>query len=194
MAPIPCVEYLITTLCSAFEEAASELQSLDWGAFVDTLCTKARAPEEHVHEFVDLYQNLCPENDADLRSTAAGFIRREKFGFQRFWLKLDISSRLASLERQEWRDELESLIEDCPVGNTSRAHKERMNVVESLHWRLEAYEIYGVMWLLELALWKARMESGGGQDGESRTQCRVTCGIPVVVPKVAAFLLNPKPF
>ena len=168
------------------------MHSLDWETFVDTLCTKARAPEEHINAFITMYQTFDPDNNVNMQSTAARFIRREKFGFQRFWLRIGILSRLESLERREWREELEAMIEECPTGNTSRAHRERIEVMIDLHWKLGVYEVYGDMWLLELALWKARLESSAGM-GDLRSQCRVTCGAPIIVPKVTSFLLPLKP-
>lgn len=81
------------------------------------------------------------------------------------------------------------MIETCPTGNTSRAHRDRIQVMESLYFKLETYEVYGLMWFIELALWKARIESS---HDEKRSHCRVTCGASFIIPKVASYLLPEK--
>ncbi|KAL7547120.1 hypothetical protein ACHAWF_010436 [Thalassiosira exigua] len=190
MAPTACLEYLIETSLNAFQDYA-ELHSLDWASLVDQLCTKARAPEDHVNDFIRTYESFFPYFNIDLQSRAAQLVRREKFGFQPFWLKIGISSRLALLEKIEWREELEAMIDNCPDGSSSRCRKERIKLVDSLHRKLEVYEVCGYMWLLELALWKARIQNvtTSERDDNIRSKCRITCGAPIIVPKVVTYLL-----
>mmetsp|Transcript_18991 Transcript_18991/g.40047 ORF Transcript_18991/g.40047 Transcript_18991/m.40047 type:complete len:488 (+) Transcript_18991:136-1599(+) len=192
MAPTSCLEYLIEMNLKKFEEHI-ELCTLDWALMVDLLCTKARASEDHVNKFINTFETFFPENNIDLQARAAQLIRREKFGFQKFWLRIGISSRLVSLEKREWREELDNMVGNCPRGSSSRAHKERIKVLDSLHRKVDVYEVYELMWLLELALWKAKMESSvssvSDQDVCYRSKCRVMCGAPIIVPKVVAFLL-----
>lgn len=192
MAPSSCLVYLIKT-CQHEFRSGSDLESIDWALMVGEMA-KERASEGRVNEFINTYGAFFPRNDTDLESMACQLVRHEKFGFQTFWLKIGIAERLASLEKQEWRNELETMIQSCPTGSSGRCHRKRIEVMEAVHWKLKVYEVYGMAWLLELAAWKARMEScaTGTNHGESRPECRFTCGAPIIVHKVVAFLLPQK--
>jgi hypothetical protein len=53
-------------------------------------------------------------------------------------------------------EEIEILLENCPTGISGRHMNERIKVMDTLHHKLGVYEVYGLMIMLELALWKAR--------------------------------------
>mmetsp|Transcript_27228 Transcript_27228/g.58357 ORF Transcript_27228/g.58357 Transcript_27228/m.58357 type:complete len:490 (-) Transcript_27228:298-1767(-) len=187
-APIACIEYLIET-SSAFPN--SELQLLNWDHMVRTLCTKAKASEEHVQSFISLYQNFFPDNDSDLERLSVEVATVVKFGFKPFWLKIGISNRLVSLEKKEWREQLESLIRTCPTGSSVKNLQKRVDLMESILRKLAYYETKEKMWELELALWKAKIEESNPscESTNYRSQSQITCGADIVIPNVMSYLI-----
>ena len=66
----------------------------------------AAASKDQVHNFIKTYTTYFPHRKSHLQMCVAQMVRREKFGFQKFWLRVGISSQLASLEKLEWRKKL----------------------------------------------------------------------------------------
>ena len=193
-APISCIEYLIETGINSFEDDTA-LCMVDWEKMVDILCSKAKASEDQVHNFIKTYTTYFPHRKSHLQMCVAQMVRREKFGFQKFWLRVSISSQLASLEKLEWRNEIESLLENCPTGNSGRHLNERIKVMNTVYHKLGVYEVYGLMTMLELALWKARLDTFNDTERveeDWRHHCRITSGAALIVPEVVAYLLPQK--
>lgn len=192
LAPTACVEYLIETNRKAFPEQRSELQSIDLEQMVGTMCISGKATEEHVHRFIDTYKAAFPERTTNQNHGFLRLILQEKFGFKPFWLKIGISQRLLSLQKQEMREELERIIRECPTGSSERTRQKRAEVMVRMLNRLDLYEIIEKMWVLELALWKMKIEQSEGandkQDGGYRQQCHITTGADVIVPNVMPYL------
>ena len=188
LAPIACVEYLLETR-STFPN--TELQLLNLDSMVKTLCTKGKATEEHVQNFISLYQNFFPGDATDLVRVSAKLASDVKFGFKPFWLKIGISNRIISLEKKEWREKLGALIRACPTGGSERHLQKRVDVSNAILRKLLYFETMEKMWILELALWKAKIESD--QNCEStkyRSHCQFTCGADVVIPNVMGHILT----
>ncbi|KAL7527089.1 hypothetical protein ACHAXR_001794 [Thalassiosira sp. AJA248-18] len=191
LAPIACVEYLIETNRSIFQR--QKLQDVDWNNMVRLLCTKGKASEEHVHQFISLYRDAFPGGKLDLEVVSLELARKEKFGFKPFWLRIGISERLSLLDKEEWLVEFESLIERCPTGSSERIVRERVELMKKILNKLAMYETVAQMWVLELALWKAKIGSSAANISQSkscRSHCQVTCGADVIVPNVMEYLVE----
>ena len=86
-------------------------------------------------------------------------------------------------------EEIEILLENCPTGISGRHLNERIKVMNTLHHKLGVYEVYGLMIMLELALWKARIETYDSEHvGDWRHHCRITSGAALIVPEVVSYL------
>lgn len=195
-APPSCVEILIDTVRNSFPEQVPRLRCIEWGHMVGLLCAEGRASEEHMAGYVQTIRAALPEHHGG-GDMSRGFFRAvldRKFGFQPFWIKVPISERLWALTKREWREDLEGAIRGCPVGGTERARGRRAELVDAVFDRLDRYENVERLWVVELALWKAKIEDAGGVGREGggprsrRSQCRITSGADVVVPNVMPYL------
>lgn len=190
MAPMACVKYLFEAMASLFPELEVQEGEIDWNRMVRLLCTNAKASEEHVRNFMSLYQCAFPRNNSDLEWLSLDLAREEKFGFKPFWLKLGIYSRLSLLDKSAWRHKIQSMIEHCPTGSTGVSVRRRVELMEAILRKLDYYETTAQLWVLELALWKARI-GGDGTDntsGSVRSCCRIMSGADVIVPNVLEYL------
>lgn len=189
LAPIPCVKYMIEVVDSIFPNQT--LQGVDWNQMVRLLCTNAKASEEHVQRFISVYSDALPKNKSDLESLSLDLAREEKFGFKPFWLRIGIYKRLSSLDKKEWREEIESLIETCPTGSSRRnTVGKRLELMKDILHRLTLYEIVAQMWVLELALWKAKIGGSEKANKSYRSRCQIMCGADVIVPNVMGYLIH----
>ena len=53
---------------------------------------------------------------------------------------------------------------------------------------IENCEVREIKTILELALWKTKIEEGSDQSGRRRRECRIKCGADVIVLGVLQFL------
>ena len=92
-------------------------------------------------------------------------------------------------------EEIESLLENCPTGNSGKHLNERIKVMNTVYHKLGVYEVYGLMTMLELALWKARLDTFNDTERveeDWKHHCRITSGAALIVPEVVAYLLPQK--
>ncbi|EJK73994.1 hypothetical protein THAOC_04355 [Thalassiosira oceanica] len=190
-APLACLDRLIEINIFSFPE--DNLQSLiDWGEMMIILCSKGKARKPHLSGFVQLCHSNFGTKSIVLEQVAMKIVRREKFGFKPFWLRVCVGNRIKVLQYKEWRYELDSMINTCPVGSTERHRKQRIELMTTVLDKLKVYEVYGLMWVLELALWKSKLEYEGlteSQDRGVRAECRFTCGATFIMPKVISYLI-----
>ena len=190
-APIACLERLVEINIFSFPE--DNLQSfIDWGEMMIMLCSRGKARKPHLMSFVQLCHSKFGTESIVLEEVAMKIVRREKFGFKPFWLRVCVGNRIKVLEYKEWRYELDGMINTCPVGSTERHRKQRIELMTDVLEKLKAYEVYGLMWVLELALWKSKLECEElteSQDIGARAECRFTCGAAFIMPKVISYLL-----
>jgi hypothetical protein len=121
--------------------------------------------------------------------------KEEKLGFKSWWLRIGISSRLSLLGKQSvaWQREIESLINSCPTGASERTVKRRFHLMTIILRKLDVYETVAQMWVLELALWKSKLEYCSGievQSKSSRALCHYTSGADVIIPNVVEYLID----
>ena len=190
LAPIASVDYLIENNRRHFPD--QQLQDVDWNSMVKVLCTKAKATEEHIEQFVEHYRDLLP----DLEQVPLQLANEEKFGFKSFWLRIGISDRLMLLNRENtaWRQEIESLIKDCPTGGSDRSVKKRSELMKLILRKIALYEVVAQMWVLDLALWKSKLKESKSsyerQNKSYRSHCRFTSGAGVIIRNVMDYLIE----
>eukprot|EP00804_Cyclotella_cryptica_P004809 CCRYP_004902-RA/>CCRYP_004902-RA protein AED:0.03 eAED:0.03 QI:276/1/1/1/1/1/3/468/492 len=193
LAPIASVDYLVETNRRHFPH--QQLQDIDWNSMVKVLCTKAKASEEQIGQFVKHYRDLL----SDLEQVPLQLAKEEKFGFKPFWLRVGISDRIMLLNKENtaWRQDIESLIKDCPTGASDRSVKKRSELMKLILRKLAFYEVVAQMWVLDLVLWKAKLEeSKSSQERQRksyRSHCRFISGASVIIPNVMEYLLDSGP-
>ena len=190
LAPLDSIDYLIESNKKHFPD--QPLNNVDWKFMVRTLCTKAKASEEYIKQFITHYRDYL----VDLESVPLHLANEEKFGFKSWWLRIGISDRLSLLgvHNVARRQEIEVLINSCPTGGSVRTVKRRFELMTTILRKLTFYETVAQMWVLELALWKSKLEKSGDnnqiQNKEYRTHCHYTSGVDVIVPNVMEFLID----
>lgn len=190
LAPLASIDYLIEANMKYFPD--QPLNNVDWKFMVRALCTKAKASEEYIRQFITHYRDQM----VDLESVPLQLANEEKFGFKSWWLRIGISERLSLLgvHNVARRQEIEVLINSCPTGGSVRTVKRRFEIMTTILRKLTFYETVAQMWVLELALWKSKLEKSGDnseiQSKEYRTHCHYTSGVDVVIPNVMEFLID----
>ena len=186
MAPLTAIDYLRDSNERYFP--GQSLQEIDWKNMVRLLCTKAKAPEEYVGLFISHYSSLLVE----VEQVPLQLAREEKFGFKSWWLRIGISKRLLLLGKQNksWQQELEALIVSCPIGGSVRTVKRRHELMKIILRKLALYETISQMWVLELALWKYKLEESSSGSGIQRKNSRYLSGAELIIPNVMEFLLD----
>lgn len=117
-------------------------------------------------------------------------------------LGVRLSERLQSLGLPRWRMEVESQIEGLQHFRTSRS--DRIKDMGNMLAKLAQMELKESSSLLELAVWKAKIDDGSSnvdsseQDSkvsrvDDRARCRMTCGSEVIVANAIPFLFNFEP-
>ena len=186
MAPLTSIDYLRAVNEKHFPDQS--LQKLDWKNMVRLLCTKAKAPEEYVGLFISHYSSLLNE----LEQVPLQLAKEEKFGFKSWWLRIGISKRLSLLGKQNmpWQQELEALIVSCPIGGSLRTVKRRHELIVNILSKLALYETIAQMWVLELALWKYKLEESSTRGESQRKNYRYLSGAELIIPNVMEFLID----
>jgi hypothetical protein len=190
LAPFASIDYLLEVNQMYFPNQT--LQDVDWRSMVRTLCTKAKATEEYIHEFIVHYSGFLSK----LEQIPLQMAKEVKLGFTAWWLRIGIQPRLSLLGKQSvvWQQEIESFINSCPTGASERTVKRRFRLMTLILRKLTVYETLAQMWVLELALWKSKLESSCSST-EIRTKnfrslCHYTCGADVIIPNVVDFLIK----
>lgn len=67
----------------------SDLQSMDVGNLIGTMCTHGGSTEVRVELFANAYESSFPEHTSEVNRSVSFFncILKEKFGFKPFWLR-----------------------------------------------------------------------------------------------------------
>lgn len=192
LAPLSSLEYLIETIRSSFPTNQLIMQDIDWNHMVKVMCIEAKAPEEHVTSFVTQYRDYF----VGLEQVSLELAKEVKYGFKRWWLKIGISTRLVLIgkEKAAWQKDIESLIMKCPTGiSAKRDIKRRHELMETILHKLTMYETVAQLWVIELALWKAKIKELQNPEDRRcksyRSRCKYTSGADVIIPNVMEYLL-----
>ena len=144
---------------------------------------------------LDEFVNLANPSDFCFPSTFAERIR--------FLFFCGMSERVEALPFKVWRNYITAMIQTadykCNVDNLDTLNRIREKLV---HFEDELPKLKEATTILELALWKKRINENNSQqktfrhqkkikaEGESnREQCRVTCGADVVIGHVLPYLI-----
>ena len=110
----------------------------------------------------------------------------------RFLVKCNIAERQNVIGVRKWRMEIKQLVEGLPSPDSScfGGH------CSLIHSKLATYELEypklkNAAFLLELALWKSKIDEQMVDDTiDWRGQCRVNCGGDVIIPNVLPYIIT----
>lgn len=169
-----------------------------------TSLTEAQVPQELLQHVRDIYQTLLSGESTNWRtvceefSSLNGWPRREGSIFHsnkvfRILVKCSFPGRVELIGVRQWRVDIMNEVLTTP---------DDFNVMHSKLVRYEKkYEdLVEAVALLELAVWKTKMIRQPKTPGEhcqkklkvddhvARTDCRVNCGLDIILPNVLSFL------
>jgi hypothetical protein len=195
-APTAIIQFLLESYRSLYPGHV-----FNWTMMVETM-GRCDTPTESIENLLRVRQMHFPEQPLDWeylldvfaepssRNHAAPFQERMRFLFTR-----GMSSRVKALPFEVWRDHIMNVIQTAEFkwrksGNTDILHRIQANIT---HFEDELPKLKEITTILELALWKLRMNENGHQDmathdSNVRRQCRTTCGVDVVIFHVLPYL------
>jgi hypothetical protein len=197
-APSEIVELLVNSYQSLYPN-----HEFDWNDMLMTLI-KTNAPAAVMQNLLNVQQTLSPEYNIDwnqvLRSLAAENMYPKTFCFL---TRCSIATRVNVIGVKHFRD---AMADDWMGCNSHyfNGHAWRTDTLTKLEYYESEYQkLKETTSILELALWKARLdeskdrdEATGGSnkkmkmDGtDFRLQCRISCGANIVVENVWPYLL-----
>jgi hypothetical protein len=198
-APSEIVEFLVNSYQSLYPN-----HELDWTDMVITL-GRTNSPERVIQNLVDVQQSLSPGYNIDWDQVLGVLAETEYNIYPKtfcFLTRCSIAKRVKAIGVKHFRD---AMSDDWMGDNRNNFNREewRAETVTKLEYYESEYRrLKESTSLIELALWKLRMDDdskAGGRGNkkikidlsEFRLQCRVSCGADHVVKNVWPYSLPP---
>jgi hypothetical protein len=182
----------------------------NWTMMVETM-GRTDTPKERIENLLHVRQMHFPGQLIDWDHLLDKFALRSDFYmtgdlFQeqiRFLFMCGLSERVEALPFKVWRDHITNMIQTSDF----KYFRDNFVILREIGAKLAYFEdeltkLKEITTLLELALWKMKMNEKSHQDmdthsqnkiktveSSTRQQCRVTCGADVVIGNVLPFLI-----
>jgi hypothetical protein len=203
-APAEIIEFLLNSYKSLYPDHV-----FNWTMMVETM-GRTDTPKERIENLLHVRQIYFPEQPIDWEYLLNDFMRPSKVCFQsfvtermQFLVTCGMSTRVEGLVFKLWRDHITKMIQTSNFeynGDNSLILREIR--AKLAHFEDELQKLKEVTTILELALWKMRMNEKKSKDVDTksqkkiktdesitRQQCRVTCGADVIIGPVLQFLI-----
>ena len=179
----------------------------NWRAMIEALGTTSQGQsEELVQSLLEMQhisfadrgnttpanlQVLCEEVVQPLKGWWRSSSAAESIATLLFLVKLNIVERLAAIGVKKWRKKMITLVAKIPSID-SRNFKGHVDI---FHAKLIRYEgqyrqLNDTIFLLELALWKSKIDELQVGNADVRRQCRINCGADMIIPNVLPYLIG----
>jgi hypothetical protein len=204
-APAEIIQFLLESYHSLYPG-----YEFNWTNMVETM-GRCDTPKESIENLLCVKQIHFPEQPinweylldkfaqpSDIPFSGAPFQERMQFHFM-----CGMSTRVEALAFKVWRDHMTNMIKTADFNRYNKLAILREIRSKLDHFEDELSQLKEVTTILELALWKMKMNEKSHQDiatqsqkrsktDESSTQqqCRVTCGADVVIGHVLPFLIT----
>jgi hypothetical protein len=204
-APTEMIQFLLESYQSLYPG-----YEFNWTMMVETM-GRTDTPKENIEKLLHVRQLHFPEQPIDWEYLLDKFALRPDFYMSVVWLqermkflfKCGMSERVEALPFKVWRDHIENMIQTSNFEYTG----DNFVILREIGAKLAYFEdeltkLKEVTTILELALWKMKMNEKSHQDvatksqkkiktdkSSTRQQCRVTCGADVVIGPVLQFLI-----
>jgi hypothetical protein len=182
----------------------------NWTMMVETM-GRCNTPKESIENLLRVRQLHFPEQSIDWGYLLDKFAQPSLASFNgapfqecmQFLFMCGMSERVEALPFKVWRDCIYNMIQTADY-KWGRDNSDTLNRIREklAHFEGELPKLKEATTLLEIALWKVRMNENNLQEGthhpkkfkteESsfRRQCRVTCGGDVVIRHMLPFLIS----
>jgi hypothetical protein len=204
-APAEIIEFLLQSYLSLYPGF-----EFNWTMMVETM-GRTDTPKERIESLLCVKQIHFPEQPIDWEYLLNEFVHPTQHSFgglpfqeqMRFLFMCGMSERAEALPFKVWRDHITNMIQTAVFQwNRDNSIILRSTRIKLAHFEDELPKLKEATTLLEIALWKVRMNENNLQEGthhpkkfktdESsfRRQCRVTCGGDVVIRHMLPFLIS----
>jgi len=205
-APAEIIEFLLDSY-----QAFYPSHEFNWTMMVETM-GRTDTPKESIENLLRVRQMHFPEQSIDWEHLLNEFVKPSDFLLDgatfrkrmQFLVMCGMSTRVAALALIVWRDYVTQMIHtadfDWEEDNSGILNGIRDKLA---HFEDELPKLMDATTILELALWKMRINENSSQqkmagrrkkiktEGTStRQQCRVTCGADVIIGHVLPFLIS----
>jgi hypothetical protein len=204
-APSEIIDFLLESYQSLYPGYV-----FDWTLMVETM-GRTDTPKERIENLLHVRQVHFPEQPIDWKYLLNEFVKPSDFYtnelFQermRFLVMCGMSERVDALAFNVWRDHIRQMIHTADFN----AGADNVVIMSSICYKLVHFEdelpkLKDATTILELALWKNRINENNSQhttigrrkkiktgNASIRRQCRVTCGADVVIGHVLPYLIS----
>jgi hypothetical protein len=205
-APTEIAQFLIESYQLYYPD-----QVFNWTDMVWTM-GRTDTPKESIENLLRVKQLHFPEQPLDWEYLLNKFAQPSRVSisgapFQermKFFFMCGLSSRVEALPFRDWRDHIEDMI---PTANY-KWDEDNLVILDGIrakvsHLECELTKMKEATFILELALWKKRINDTNHQQKLShhqktnqtegaciRQQCRVTCGAEFIIGHVVPYLIN----
>jgi hypothetical protein len=182
----------------------------NWTLMVETM-GRCDTPKESIENLLRVKQLHFPEQPIDWDHLLDEMIRLFYFSFpsqirerMQFLVMCGLSTRVEALAFEVWRDYITNMIHTSNFGYNRDNSFILNRIREKLaHFDDKLSKLTEATTILELALWKTRLDENGHKRETScrlkkvkpdvsdiRQQCRVTCGADIIIRLVLPFLIT----
>ena len=209
-APVEIIQFLLESYQSLYPTYI-----FNWTKMVDTM-GRTNTPKERIENLLRVKQMYFPEQPIDWEYLLVVFVSYSYFSFAgalyqervQFLIMCGLSSRVEALPLKIWRDCIIEMIGIADFEDNNHIKKgdnlrELRSIQDKLaHFECEYPKLKEATTLLELALWKLRMNAHSHtgmnirrqkkrktDEASVRRQSRVTCGANVIIGHVLPFLI-----
>jgi hypothetical protein len=216
-APMEIIEFLLESYQSLYPG-----YEFNWTNMVETM-GRTETPKENFENLLCVKQMHFPEQPLDweylLDKFASNFyVSFDEFAqpsqfsisgvpFQermKFLFKCGLSDRVKALAFKLWRDHITNMIQTSNFQYTG----DNLDILREIraklaHFEDELQKLKEVTPILELAIWKIKMNEKKTQDvatqsqkkiktdkSSARQQCRVTCGADIIISNVLPYIIS----
>lgn len=183
--------------CSSFDNFPAV-----WVAMVQSF-SENQAHEELVQRLLELKRRFFPDpNETDWRMVCEKFVQPLEGWWRReddaeslvafsFLIRCNIAGRRRTIGLRRWRRYIKEMVQLTPL-NSFQDLPVHFDIVHSKvtfydsewHWRKDA------LTMLELALWKYKIDKEEEISPDAKARCRINCGAEVVIPNVVPYLFS----
>jgi hypothetical protein len=198
-APTEIVQFLLDSYHLLYPDHV-----FNWTMMVQTM-GRCDTPKESIENMLRMKQMHYPEQPIDWDYLLDEFASNSWVSFDgapfqermHFLFMCGLSERVEALAFKLWRDYVTNMI----YTSTFDMRRDNSDILREIsskfaHFEEELTKLKEVTTMLELALWKMKMNENGHQDmathddSNVRSQDRVTCGADVVIGHVLPFIIN----
>ena len=203
-APAEIIQFLLESYQSLYPD-----HIFNWTMMVETM-GRCDTPKENIENMLQMNQLHFPEQTIDWEYLLDKFAEPSPVSFDgvpfqeriRFLFIWGMLSRVEALAFQVWRDYITNMIQTANFQfNTDNTVILRRIQAKVAHFEDEYPRLKEITTILELALWKLRMNEHIPQEevcrkkmktNESsiRQQCRITCCADVVIQHILLYLID----